>query len=85
MEVFALSGMSINEESYIRRLLQAMRAIPVNEFIAERAGFLAKTRKKDRVDVIIAATALELNATLVTRNVKDFKNIRGLRVENPFL
>lgn len=84
MEVLALSGMSMDEELRIRRLLRAMYAVPVNEFIAERAGYLAKTRKKDRVDLIIAATALELAVPLVTRNVKDFKNVPDLRVENPF-
>ena len=84
MEVFALAGMSMDEELRIRRLLQAMNAVPVSEFIAQRAGYLAKTRKKDRVDILIAATALELDLPLITRNIKDFKNVPGLRLENPF-
>ncbi len=85
MEIFALAGMSMNEEFRIRRLLGAMETIPVNEFIAQRAGYLAKTRKRtDRVDVIIAATALELAVPLTTRNIKDFKNVPGLKLFNPF-
>ena len=83
MEVFALSGMYIDEELRIRRLLRAMQSVPVSESIAERAGFLAKTRKKDRIDVVIAATALELSMPLVTRNTKDFQRIPGLRITNP--
>ncbi len=35
-------------------------------------------------DAIIAATALEYNATLVTRNTSDFDWISDLILENPF-
>ena len=35
-------------------------------------------------DSIIAATALEIGAKLVTRNVDDFKHIAGLEIANPF-
>jgi predicted nucleic acid-binding protein len=36
-------------------------------------------------DVIIAASALANNHTLLTRNTDDFKNIPGLHLENPWL
>ena len=36
-------------------------------------------------DVIIAASALANNHTLLTRNIDDFKNIPGLHLENPWL
>jgi predicted nucleic acid-binding protein len=34
-------------------------------------------------DAIIAATALEHNLALITRNIADFRNIAGLRVLDP--
>jgi hypothetical protein len=34
--------------------------------------------------VYIAATALHIGLTLVTNNSKDFKNIDGLEVMNPY-
>jgi predicted nucleic acid-binding protein len=35
-------------------------------------------------DAVIAASALSLNATLITRNVKGFHDVPGLVVYNPF-
>lgn len=45
-----------------------------------------KLRKEYKIklpDAIIAATALENSLTLITRNIKDFKDINGLKVINP--
>lgn len=41
-----------------------------------------KARKAGRNDLLIACIALAHDATLVTRNTKDFANIPGLKVEN---
>jgi hypothetical protein len=35
-------------------------------------------------DTIIAATAILYDLELVSRNTKDFKNIKGLSLINPF-
>jgi tRNA(fMet)-specific endonuclease VapC len=35
-------------------------------------------------DYLIAAHALELGATLVTNNIKEFKRVKGLKLENWF-
>jgi predicted nucleic acid-binding protein len=60
----------------------------VTETIAERwAHIAASTRKRGLppavVDGIIAATAIELSLTLVTRNVKDYGSL-GLALLNPW-
>jgi len=41
-----------------------------------------KLKKIGRPDLLIAAIALARRATLVTRNVRDFRQVPGLRVEN---
>lgn len=48
-----------------------------------RYDSLAKLRTKIGImDLRVASIALEHDATLVTRNVRDFQHIPGLRVEN---
>jgi len=47
----------------------------------------AEIRKTNRIklpDAIIAATALVHDLTLVTRNIKDFDKISGLKIVNPW-
>lgn len=64
------------------------RILPITESIAERWGILAgecqrKGRGLTMADGLIAATALEHNLTLVTRNVRDFADL-GIGVLNPW-
>lgn len=64
------------------------RILPVTRAIAERWGVLDAERQRagrplNLADGLIAATALEHNLTLVTRNVKDFDHL-GLPLHNPW-
>lgn len=66
----------------------AGRILPVTEVIAARWGNLAAEAKKKGitlavVDGVIAATALERNLTLVTRNTKDYAGL-GISVLSPW-
>ena len=59
-----------------------MRLFPVTKAIADRWAVLsAQTQRKGvtlaNIDGLIAATALEHNLTLVTRNVKDFAGVEA--------
>ncbi len=61
--------------------------IQISETIMERFGFLKadmvkRGQKLEDFDLVIAATALHLDYTLVTGNVRHFERIPGLRVEN---
>ncbi len=64
------------------------RVLPVTEDIMLRWRLLldegkAKGRIYTQPDLLIAATALEHNLTLVTRNVRDFVG-SGVRILNPW-
>ena len=52
--------------------------------VAEGCIVLRKKYKTKLPDAIIAATAFVVNLTLITRNISDFKNIKGLKVVNPY-
>ncbi|MGE0058274.1 MAG: type II toxin-antitoxin system VapC family toxin [Dehalococcoidia bacterium] len=61
--------------------------LPVTQAIAERCAQLrqtlrdkAKRPERRGFDLVIAATALEHNLTLVTRNVRDYEDIPGLTI-----
>ena len=77
-----LSGRGI-EEGPVDRLLAALRELPVDRSIAERAGRLRRHLEIRTPDALIAATALEGKLTLWTHNVRDFRGVPGLRVESP--
>ena len=56
----------------------------LDDAVIERAISLRQIRKMGAMDAIIAATALEYDLTLVTRNVDDFKHVENLKLVNPF-
>ena len=45
---------------------------------------IRRSKKIKTPDAIIAATALVNNFTIITNNEKDFENIRGLKIINPY-
>lgn len=80
-EVLRLPGMSNEEETALRELLLLCRPVSVSPAIAERAALLSRTSPTNRpIDLLIAATALELDVPLVTKNRRHFKSIPGLNV-----
>ncbi|MEO5913623.1 MAG: type II toxin-antitoxin system VapC family toxin [Luteolibacter sp.] len=60
------------------------RLIEVTLAVAEHWGRLQAVRSLPEVDALLAATALEHDLTLVTRNEADFGGL-GIRILNPFL
>lgn len=79
-ELFSGRG---TEEDAIRRLLAPFNELPVDRSIAERAGRLRRASRVRTPDALIAATALENQLVLVTRNERDFRGLRGLKVRPP--
>jgi tRNA(fMet)-specific endonuclease VapC len=64
-------------------VLGAWHLLPFTEPAIRRVEVLKRQKLKVRImDLRIAAIVLEHNATLVTRNVKDFQRVPGLKIEN---
>lgn len=65
------------------RLQARMDILDFGQTINERYEDLKRRRLKVRkMDLQIAATSLESGATVITRNVRDFKLVPGLSVED---
>lgn len=67
----------------VSQLLAPFREITVDRSVAERAGRAVGEFQLRMPDALIAATALENRLALMTRNRKDFDNVRGLRIRTP--
>jgi toxin FitB len=69
-------------------LKDGITVLPIDSAIATRAGQLRGRFRREGInrtsaDMLIAATALHHNLTLVTRNERDFSST-GIQVKNPF-
>lgn len=84
IELLSFSGLSGDEEQAIADLLSQFSSVSLSREIEDQTIQLKRRHKIKLPDAIIAATALNQDAFLVTRNVGDFKGIVGLKVENPF-
>jgi len=83
IELLGFPQISPREEAAINSLLRNFTIADVDRTVAERAVGLRRKYGLKLPDPIIAATALVLDACLVSRDV-DLKRVRGLRLLNPF-
>lgn len=78
-----LAGVRKNEVDALERFFSAISWVPVGEDVARFAGSLAQRHRRshsgiDDADYLIAATALLLEADLLTTNVRHFPMMAGL-------
>jgi predicted nucleic acid-binding protein len=75
--VEVIRGLRHRERTAAEPLVRAIRWMPVDEEIARRAGALGRRWRRSHrlgtVDLVIAATAQELAATLGTSNVRPIR------------
>jgi tRNA(fMet)-specific endonuclease VapC len=72
-------------ELAVRRFIEPVRVVPFGRRASELHGRLRHATRQTMVgpnDLVIAATALAHDATLITANVREFSRIPDLRVEN---
>ena len=78
-----LAGVRSKEVEALEQFFSALSWVPVGEEISRAAGELAQRHRRshsgiDDADYLIAATALLLDAELLTTNVRHFPMIAGL-------
>jgi len=79
-----LAGVRDDELEALEQFCSALRWVAVDQSVARTAGALARKYRAeyggiDDVDYFIAATALLLDAELVTSNVRHFPMLGGVR------
>jgi predicted nucleic acid-binding protein len=79
-----LAGVRDDEVEALEQFFAALSWAPVGEDVARTAGLLARRFRAthggiDDVDYLIAATAVVLDADLLTTNVRHFPMVDGLR------
>ena len=81
LELLSFQPLTDDEFQAIDDLLRTLTLVPVDSQIARLAGELRRHKHIEVPDSIIAATALLTKSTLLTRNVRDFRNIPTLSIQ----
>jgi toxin FitB len=84
VEVLGWHKLTPQDKADLEIFMAAGIVLSISDVIAERAIALRQARKFSLGDSLIAATALEHDLDLVTRNADDFKHVPGLNWSNPF-
>ncbi len=81
LELFAFPLITHEETEEIERILQTVSIVLLDSQIARIAANIRRNHKIKTLDSAIAATAIFTGTALLTRNIRDFKKVPGLRVE----
>ncbi|MBI2464520.1 type II toxin-antitoxin system VapC family toxin [Candidatus Shapirobacteria bacterium] len=81
-----LEGLNTEQIIELTKFFGSLRIYDVNLDVIFRFAELRKTLRRkglllENMDLLIAATCLANNLTLVTGNVKHFKRIKGLKIK----
>ncbi|WP_300602112.1 type II toxin-antitoxin system VapC family toxin [Niabella sp.] len=84
IEVLGFEIPNKKEEKLLRDFVSIAMILPLNLQVASKTIDIKKNIRIKLPDAVISATALQFNLILLTRNVSDFKNITGLKLQNPW-
>lgn len=87
LEVGAMRAQAHAYAPAVRAWLAAFNVLPLDDdarehFARIKCDLMARGQLIGPMDLLIAAHALALGATLVTNNEREFKRVKGLRTEN---
>ena len=84
LELFGYPDLTADEERVLDLLSKQFEEVVVSSSVIDRAILIRKSIRIKVPDAIIAATALEMESVLMTRNEADFKAVGGLTLINPW-
>jgi predicted nucleic acid-binding protein len=78
LELLSHPGLTEDDMAETAQVLTSMVVFPLESRLAQLAGALRRQYRLKTPDSIVAATALLTRTTLVTRNIRDFQDIKAL-------
>lgn len=72
-----------SDEKRLSRVLSGLEELPVDRAIAQAAGRIRRAAQLHVADALIAATALEHDLPIMTRNRRHFERVPGLTLRAP--
>ena len=84
---WAMKKNSTRFSAQVESLTNVVRIIPLDEGVMRKYAAIRHALEKrgtplPDMDMLIAATAMQAGATLVTHNIKHFSRIKGLKLED---
>jgi predicted nucleic acid-binding protein len=84
IELLCWKGATSKDILQIKKLISRTILYNLDEDIKQETVSIRKNYRLKLPDAIIAASAQVNDLVLLTRNVDDFKNIKGLKIINPY-
>ena len=81
MEIISKPDLSLEEYTNISEFLRRVRSTDFDKSVADIAADLRRVYKLGTPDCIIAASALYEHSILITRNARDFRKVKELKLE----
>ena len=82
VEVLGFHRLPAEDEQALKHLFNMAKILPMSRTIVDQAIALRQQRKMSLGDSLIAATALDHDIALITRNIGDFEWVEGLQLQN---
>jgi toxin FitB len=84
VEVLGYHNLTLQDQVDLEEFFSLVPILQITSIVLDQAVALRQIRKISLGDSLIAATSLVHDLTLVTRNVKDFAWISGIKLLDPF-
>ena len=84
LEVMGYPSISEQEKKLLEQIMSIFVELPVDRLIIDKAIYIRQSTRIKSPDAIVAATAINMDATLISRNTKDFSTVPNLSILNPF-
>ncbi|CAD5280534.1 MULTISPECIES: type II toxin-antitoxin system VapC family toxin [unclassified Imperialibacter] len=84
IELLCWSAPTEKDLEVVKNFIEDAWVFELESAVKMKTAEIRKAHKVKLPDAIIAATAVEFDLTLLTRNINDFKNIQALKLANPY-